>query len=92
MAPVQKKPFSQQNSGWVTLVDQPPPMCTGCTATLRKVNTGKTNSKALVKGFLEFVVEVECQMCRAMTPAASCNDAFVCQGCRGCAAAPAAGP
>ena len=38
-----------------------------------------------MKEFLEFVVEVACQSCRAMTPAACCDDTFLCQGC---AAAP----
>jgi hypothetical protein len=62
---VQTQPFMRhQENKWVEMKDNPrKPMCTGCTATMRKHYTGMTNSPELAAAFVEEVERYKCPVC-----------------------------
>ena len=58
---VQEKPFSRTN--WVEMNEPRKPMCTGCTATMRKHYRGVTNSPELAAAFVKEVKRYKCPEC-----------------------------
>jgi len=84
---VQENPFTYASAKkWVEMKDKPrKPMCTGCTATMRKHYNGKTNSPELVAEFVKEVGRYKCPECETwndgVDAAAAEPPNFICTKC-----------
>jgi hypothetical protein len=83
---VQKKPFTYGRfEKWVEMKEPRKPMCTGCTATMRKHYNGTTNSPELVAEFVKEVGRYKCPGCKMWKDGADAAAAeppnFICTEC-----------